>query len=186
MGPQDGVFFVLPNAYKSSIKSLKDFDAQQREKLENIIGTLLPEESMTQATLPKTLSGLGVRQCQDQYQASYVGSVLSSENLVSKTTGESPKNCKVFKDLYSGIAQWDILNLSQKTIQHALENEKFYRLKDNLAVEREFARLLSLSVRNAEAWLSAPPIPALGLHMAPNDFRISSKYRLGVPVYDAE
>ena len=76
------------------IKSLKEFDAQQREK--NILGTVLPEESWTQATLPKTLSGLGVRQCQDQYKASYVGSVFSSEDLVSKITGENPKNCHVF------------------------------------------------------------------------------------------
>ena len=30
------------------------------------------------------------------------------------------------------------------------------------------------------------PLLALGLHMAPNEFRISAKYRLGVPVYDAE
>ena len=168
------------------IKSLKEFDAQQQEKLENILGTVLPEESRTQATLLITLSELGVRQCQDQYKASYFGSVLSSEDLVSKITSESPKNCQVFRDLYSSIAQLDISNLSQKTIQHALDNEKFHGLKENLACERESARLLSLSVRHAGAWLSAPPIPALGLHMAPNEFTISAKYRLGVPVYDAE
>ena len=44
----------------------------------------------------------------------------------------------------------------------------------------------SLSVRYAGDWFSAPPIPALGLHMAPNEFRISAKYRLGVPVYEVE
>ena len=127
-----------------------------------------------------------VRQCQDKYKASYVGSVLSSEDLVSKKTGESPKNCLVFQDLYSSIAQLDISNLSQKTIQHVLDNEKFHDLKENLTCERESTRLLSLSVRQAGAWLSAPPIPALGLHMAPNEFRISEKYRLSVPVFDAE
>ena len=80
----------------------------------------------------------------------------------------------------------DISDFSQKTIQQALDNEKFQGLKENLASEIEAARLLSLSVRHAGAWLSAPPIPALGLHMAPNEFRVSAKYRLGVPVYDAE
>ena len=79
------------------IKSLKEFDAQQRGKLENIFGTVLPEESWTQATLPITLSGLGVRQCQDQYKASYVGSVLSAEDLVSKITGKSPKKLPSFR-----------------------------------------------------------------------------------------
>ena len=79
------------------IKSLKEFDAVQREKFENTIGNVLPEESWTQATLPITFSGLVVCQCQDQYKASYVDSVLSSEDLVSKITGESPKNCQVFR-----------------------------------------------------------------------------------------
>ena len=128
---------------------------------------VLPEESWSQTTLPITLSGLGVRQSQDQYKASYVSSVLSSEDLVLKITSESPKNCQVFQDLYSSIAQLDISNLSQKTIQHALDNEKFHDLKENLACERESALLHSLSVRHAGAWLSAPPIPAFGLHMAP-------------------
>ena len=36
------------------IKSLKEFNAQQRKKLENITGTVLPEESWFQATLPIT------------------------------------------------------------------------------------------------------------------------------------
>ena len=83
----------------------------------NILGTVLPEESWIQATLPITLSGLGVRQCKDQYKASYVGSVLSSEDLVSKINGES-LNCQVFQDLYSSIAQPDISNLSQKFACH--------------------------------------------------------------------
>ena len=103
-------------------------------KFEKILGTVLPEESWTQASLSITLSGMGVRQCQDQYKESFVGSVLSSEDLVSKMTRESrPKNCQVYQDFYSSIAQLDISNPSQKTIQHALENKKFHGLKDNLA-----------------------------------------------------
>ena len=46
----------------SVIKSLNEIDAQRREKLENVLGTVLPEESWNQATLPITHSGLGVRQ----------------------------------------------------------------------------------------------------------------------------
>ena len=87
----------------SVIKSLKDFDAQQREKLENILGTVLPEQTLTQATPPITLSGLGVRLCQDQYKASYVGSVLSSEELVSKITGENPKKTAKFLRIFIPI-----------------------------------------------------------------------------------
>ena len=94
-----------------------------------------------------TLLGLGVRQCQDQYKASYVGSVPSFD---------------VFQDLYSSIAKLDISNFSQNTIQQAVDIEKFNGLKENLACERESARLLSVSVRPAGAWLSAPPFHLLG------------------------
>ena len=89
--PKWCILCVVKRPQVQLINPLKKFDAQQRKKLENILGTVLPEESWAQATLPITLSGLGVRQCQDQYKASYVGSVLSSEDLVSKITGESPK-----------------------------------------------------------------------------------------------
>ena len=111
------------------IKSLKEFNAQQREKLENILGTVSPEESWTQATLPINLSGLGVRQCQGQYKASYVCSVLSSEDLVSKITGENPKTCHVLQDLHSSIAQLDISNLLQKTNSMLLTMKNFMVLK---------------------------------------------------------
>ena len=58
-------------------------------------------------------------------------------------------------------------------------------LKGKSSSEREPARLFSSSVQHAGAWLSASPIPALGVHMAPNESIVSAKYRLGVLVYDA-
>ena len=163
------------------IKSLKVFDVQQRTKIENILGTVLPEDSWTQATLPITLSGFGACQCQDLYKASYVGSVLSSEDLVSEITGESPKNCQVFQDLYSSIAQLDISNCSQKTIQRALGNENFQVLIENLACERESAGFLSMSVRHAGAWLSAPPFHLLGFIRHQMSLELVKKVRVGCP-----
>ena len=44
------------------------------------------------------------------------------------------------------------------------------------------ARLLSLTLPQSDAWLSAPPIPSLGLHLQPNEFRAALKYRIGVPL----
>ena len=112
IGAPKMVYFLRCQTPTSPVNnSLKEFDAQQVQKLENIIGTVLPGECWTQAALPITLSSLGVRQCQDQYKASYVGSVLSSEDLVSKITGESPKNWQILQHLYSSIAQMDISNL---------------------------------------------------------------------------
>ena len=86
--------------------------------------TVLEEECWTQAAQPITLLWFDVRQCQDQYKVSYVGSVLYSEGLVSKITAENPKNCKVFTFLVSSIAHLNLPIFSQKTIQQALDNEK--------------------------------------------------------------
>ena len=111
--------------------------------------------------------------------------LISPLKIFLKKNDESPKNFH-FQDFYSSIAQLDISNCSQKTIRHVLDNEQFHGDKKNLACERESARVLSFSVRHAGAWLSAPAIPDLELHMAPNEFRISAKYRLGNPVHDSE
>ena len=36
------------------------------------------------------------------------------------------------------------------------------------------------------AWLAAPPIPALGLHLSNKEFQVNVKYRLWIAVYDQE
>ena len=54
-----------------------------------------------------------------------ISSVPSSGDLVSKIADESPKTCGVFQDLYSIVAQPDIPNFLQKTIQQALDMNIF-------------------------------------------------------------
>ena len=49
---------------------------------------------------------------------------------------------------------------------------------------REKARLASLGLHYAGAWLTVVPTPALGLHLQPIQFVFSVKYRLGCQVYD--
>ena len=93
---------------------------------------------------------------------------------------------QVFQDLFSCIAHLDTQSFSQKSIQQAFDIEKFQGLKKDLPAEKVTARFLSLSFRHTGACLCARPIPALGLHMAPNAFGVSAKYRLGVLVYNAE
>ena len=53
-------------------------------------------------------------------------------------------------------------------------------------IEREKARLLSFSLPQSGAWLSAAPIPAFSLHLLPNEFHAAVKYRLGAPIYEKE
>ena len=78
------------------------------------------------------------------------------------------------------------LEISQNTkqkIQEALDDADFYDLLGNQISNQEKARLISLTLPQSGAWLSAPSIPGPGLHFQPNEFRAALKYRIGVPLY---
>ena len=51
---------------------------------------------------------------------------------------------------------------------------------------RNKARMGSLGLPNAGAWLNVVPSPTLGLHLQPPEFITAVKYRLGVNVFPAE
>ena len=47
------------------------------------------------------------------------------------------------------------------------------------------ARLESLGLPYAGAWLVAPPIRALELHLQPDEFVMATKFRLGIAVFSS-
>ena len=75
---------------------------------------------------------------------------------------------------------------SQRKIQEELDYSAFDNLMGKQSSIRGKARLHSLSVPQYGAYLSAAPIPALGLHISSNDFRVAPKYRLCVKLYESE
>ena len=79
-----------------------------------------------------------------------------------------------------------IPHLTQKKIQEQLDNTALSNLLEGQTSTREKTTLLFLSLPQSGAWLTAAPIPALGLHLQPNEFRAALKYRLGVPLYDSD
>ena len=167
------------------IDVLKVFDSS-RDALDQIIGTVTCDNAWKQSTLPINISGLGVRQSQEQYRAAYVGSVLASDDLVQKTTNQRASDSRVFKELCESLEPFNLNSYTQKKIQEAVDTEKFSELLGNQSPNREKARLKSLCLPHSGAWLVAPPVPALGLHLSPSEFQISVKYRLGIAVYEDE
>ena len=68
-----------------------------------------------------------------------------------------------------------------------IDEKNFAILRDQLEREgdvREVARLASLGLPYAGAWLEAVPMLALGLYLQPSEFVLTVRYRLGCPVYD--
>ena len=65
-----------------------------------------------------------------------------------------------------------------------LQNKQLFADQVQGAGEREVARVTSLSLPYAGAWLTCAPIPALGLHMRGPEFVVAVKFRLGLNIYD--
>ena len=59
-----------------------------------------------------------------------------------------------------------------------LQNKQLFADQVQGAGEREVARVTSLSLPYAGAWLTCAPIPALGLHMRGPEFVVVVKFRL--------
>ena len=168
------------------LEVLKGFDDGQREVLDQILGSIIVDDAWKQSSLPTGLSGLGVRQSQEQYKSAFLGSVLASDELVNKITNRRLSERDSFKELHQRLEPFNILLHTQKKIQEELDKEKLAALIRNQTSTREKARLQSLCLPHSGAWLAAPSIPAIGLHLSADEFQVNVKYSLGIAVYDQE
>ena len=165
---------------------LEKFDHLQRTTFENILGSVISDISWEQACLPISKTGAGVRRSLNQIKAAYVGSLCQTANIVEQITGVNPTHEVSFTDLVEEFSALGIPHLTQQKIQEQFDNTALSNLLEGQTSTREKAGLLSLSLPQSGAWLTAVPIPALGLHLQPNEFRAALKYRLGVPLYDSD
>ena len=165
---------------------LEKFDHLQRTTFENILGSVISDNSWEQACLPISKTGAGVRRSLKQLKAAYVGSLCQSANIVEQITGVNPTHEVSFTDLVEEFSALGIPHLTQEKIQEQFDNTALSDLLEGQTSTREKTRLLSVSLSQSGARLTAAPIPALGLHLQPNEFRGALKYRLGVPLYDSD
>ena len=78
---------------------------------------------------------------------------------------------------------------SQKEMSLKIDQQNYKQFTEAIAEldnTREKARILSLSLPYAGAWLNVIPCPALGLHLRPTEFTVSVKYRLGINLFQSE
>ena len=58
------------------LEILKSFDDGQREVLDQNVGSIIDDDGCKQSYLPIVLSGLGVRQSQEQYKGLISGEIV--------------------------------------------------------------------------------------------------------------
>ena len=165
---------------------LQGFDYLQRTTFENVLGTVISDIAWKQACLPISKTSVGIRQeVLDQLKAAFVGSVSQADGLIKQLTGEKFTDNQIFKETLE-LKNLEISQYTQHKNQEALDDAAFSDLLGNQISNREKARLRLLTLPQSGAWLSASPIPSLGLHLQPNDLRVALKYRIVVPLYIEE
>ena len=167
---------------KDLIDVLKVFDSSQRDALDQILGTVTCDNAWKHSTLSIIIFRLGVQQSQEHYRAAYGSSLLASDDLVQKITNQRASDSRVFKELNASLEPFNLKSYTQKKIQEVVDTEKGSELLRNQSQNSEKARLQLLCLPQSGAWLVAPPVPAIGLHLSPSGFQISVKYKLGIAV----
>ena len=164
------------------------FDNMTRESMSRILGSPLNDLQWTQATLPVSKGGLGLRASSDHAPAAYIISLLSSQDLMERILGqECPPTVSI--SLLDSLTHRTGSDTTISSLQGVTQREVSLQIDlhnhqlltnhiTELGVSRDIARFASLSLPNAGAWLNA-----LGLHLRPSEFIVSVKYRLGCDIF---
>jgi hypothetical protein len=192
------IIFTLRTVDTSECQDiLQEFDDTIRESLIRIMGAPVTDRQWLQARLPTGQGGLGLRGAVDTAGAAYAASYISAQPLVNEQLGRQdtpltlPTSVLDSINMHTGeeVTTEELEGLSQKMLSAKIDDQNLATLKEQIGQEeseREMARLASLGLPYAGAWLDATPLAALGLYMHPSEFVMAARYRLGIPVYDRE
>jgi hypothetical protein len=131
--------YSLRTCKPSSIKSsFTRFDAMRRMALEDILGASLNEISWTQASLPVSLGGMGLRSAASHSVAAFLSSIAQTEALVNSILHNFPERLSIDIPLTIFREAAGILNLttepqncSQKSLSLMLDTRTQKSLIDN-------------------------------------------------------
>ena len=177
---------------------LEEFDRNTRDSLARILGAAIGDRTWEQSKLPVSKGGMGLRGAEDHAPVAFAASVLASQPLlqgllgVNQLPGEEPLPV-LAPHLLAAITtttggearEEELVGVPQKELSFKVDEERRRRLMEEVGEEEveERARLLSLTLPQAGAWLNVAPIFALGLHMRPQEFVLAARYRLGMAVF---
>ena len=144
----------------------------------------------TQATLPVSRGGLGLRPAIEVSLSAYLSSVEATGNIVQSLLPDGARN---FQNKHYDIAlyKWKLLSGMENPPQNSIFQSEWDRpvaestlnfLLQTAPSEAERARLLSVSAESASDWLHAIPIPSLGLQLDPMSLKIACGLHLGSPL----
>ena len=189
------VLYVLRTAPSFLSPLLASFDSVQKSLLESICNIQLSEHGWLQASLPINSGGLGIRGAVLLAPSAFLASAAGSASLSQAIL--PPHFAPVWPSPSSeaAVVQWKSLTINtvdppsggsvskQKAWDTPIVDGQFSSL---LAINSDspaaLARLHASCQKESGAWLTAPPVSALGLKMANESIRIAVGLRLGAPL----
>ena len=157
---------------------LEEYNRITREALTRIMGSPLQDLQWSQASLPTSMGGLGLRSAVAHAPGAYAASYTSSQPLLKALLAlpeETPSlplpqtTLNLFSELLGEEVTTESLEgFGQKFLSLQADLAAAERLADataRLDSVREQTRLASLGLPYAGAWLNVVPSPALGLHL---------------------
>lgn len=182
-------------------EGLTEFDARIRQAFAMITGVVPTGSEWTQATLGPASGGFGLRPVALHAPAAYTASRAATFALCqgadprfSWDSGVSGSGLsEAIACLRAGLPEGAELSakitehasslVAQRSLSKALDKQRLEALLEALPLHGQ-ARLRSCSAPHAAAWVTAPPSPALDLHLGAPQFRAAVQLWLGCPVGD--
>ena len=152
------------------MESCSLFDNGLRNSLESILHSSLNDASWLQATLPISMGGLGLRLASTSAPVAYVGSLNSTNHLVSLLLDQDhhipPEEVVSLRiHLKSKCPVLDVNSASQKSLQRAVDYATLLSCKESAPL-RDKAHFNTIGTPFTGAWLLAIPNPNLGLTLS--------------------
>ena len=184
------ILYILRTApcFRSTL--LEDFDSIQRSLLEGICNIQLNDDSWIQAALPINAGGLGIcsaaKLAPSAYLASAAGCATILQTLLPDVIYSSMHSLQ-----HEAITIWQKLSTEPPPTE---DNAAKQRCWDFPVIEATFnnlllrseqksrARLLACKQKESGAWLTAPPISAVGLRLDDETIRVAVGLCLGTPL----
>jgi hypothetical protein len=170
-----------------------EFDNILRDGLTRILGNPVTDMAWRQAQLPVTMGGLGLRTAIPHASGALVSSVVGCATLAQQFT-----RCDVdLQDLTlqtrdlaermsTPVSDDQLIEMSQRAISLEVDLKLRAAVDSEAITDRDKARLRVLSAPHTGDWLNVVPLPILGLHLKPREFKFAVNYRLGMPLYQEE
>ena len=171
---------------------LTSFDDLQRCLLESICNITLSESGWKQASLPITSGGIGIRSAVLLAPSAYLASAAGCASMSLTILPESFHNMDCPQRAQALISWKSAASVQvepptgakacrQKCWDSPLVDGCFASLLSSASPQGR-VRLLASQQKEAGAWLSAPPVSALGLRMSDESIRIAVGLRVGAPL----